>query len=75
VGFENRLPGGNVEKKCDYKIIEMLLERVKPQTDADSETKSRSLELLPNRITSAETKAWICTADDCFNVMPQFHKT
>jgi len=27
------------------------------------------------RIPSAETKAWICTADDCFNVMPQLHKT
>ena len=23
---------------------------------------------------SAETKAWICIADDCFNVMPQLHK-
>ena len=31
-------------------------------------TKSRSLELLPSRTTSAEYKAWICTADDCFNV-------
>jgi hypothetical protein len=24
---------------------------------------------------SAETKAWICTADDCCNVEPQLHKT
>lgn len=46
-----------------------------PGTEAKFITKSRSLELLPNRITSAETKAWICTADDCFNVEPQLHKT
>jgi hypothetical protein len=46
-----------------------------PGTEAKFITKSRSLELLPNRIPSAETKAWICTADDCFNVMPQLHKT
>ena len=46
-----------------------------PTTEAKFITKSRSLELLPSRITSAETKAWICTADDCFNVMPQLHKT
>ena len=46
-----------------------------PGTEAKFITKSRSLELLPGRITSAETKAWICTADDCFNVMPQLHKT
>ena len=25
VGFENRLPSGNAEKKYDYKIIEMIL--------------------------------------------------
>jgi len=37
VGFENRQPGGNAEKKYDYKIIEMFLERVKPQTKADRE--------------------------------------
>jgi len=24
VGFENRLPGGNAEKKYDYKIVEMF---------------------------------------------------
>ena len=24
-GFENRPPGGNAEKKCDYKIIEKIL--------------------------------------------------
>ena len=46
-----------------------------PGTDAKFITKSRSLELLPNRIPSAETKARICTADDCFNVKPQLHKT
>ena len=46
-----------------------------PGTEAKFITKSRSLELLPGRITSAETKAWICTADDCYNVMPQLHKT
>jgi hypothetical protein len=26
-GFENRLPGGNAEKKCDYKIIEKFLRK------------------------------------------------
>jgi len=46
-----------------------------PGTEAKLITKSRSLELLPGRIPSAETKAWICTADDCFNVPPQLHKT
>ena len=46
-----------------------------PGTKAKFITKSRSLELLLGRIPSAETKAWICTADDCFNVMPQLHKT
>ena len=46
-----------------------------PGTEAKFITKSRSLELLPGRITSAEYKAWICTADDCFNVPPQLHKT
>lgn len=30
---------------------------------------------MPGSIPSAETKAWICTADDCFNVEPQLHKT
>jgi hypothetical protein len=35
-----------------------------PGTEAKFITKSRSLELLPNRITSAEYIAWICTADD-----------
>ena len=48
---------------------------VLPGTEAKFITKSRSLELLPGRIPSAETKAWICTADDCFNVPPQLHKT
>ena len=46
-----------------------------PGTEAKFITKSRSLELLPGRIPSAEYEAWICTADDCFNVMPQLHKT
>lgn len=46
-----------------------------PGTEAKFITKRRSLELLPGRITSAEYKAWICTADDCCNVMPQLHKT
>ena len=46
-----------------------------PGTEAKFMTKSRSLKLLPNRITSAETKARICTAADCFNVEPQLHKT
>ena len=41
-----------------------------PGTEAKFITKSRSLELLPGRITSAEYKAWICTADDCFKVLP-----
>jgi len=27
VGFENRLSGGNAEKKCDYKIIEMFFRK------------------------------------------------
>jgi len=31
-GLGNRLPGGNADKKCDDKIIEMFLERVMPQT-------------------------------------------
>jgi hypothetical protein len=39
-----------------------------PGTEAKFITKSRSLELLPGRITSAEYEAWICTADECFNV-------
>jgi len=26
-GFENRLPGGNDEKKCDDKIIEMFFRK------------------------------------------------
>jgi len=30
-GFGNRLPGGNADKKCDDKIIEMFLERVMPK--------------------------------------------
>ncbi len=46
-----------------------------PGTAAKFITKRRSLELLPNRITSAEYKAGICTADDCFNLMPQLHET
>ena len=46
-----------------------------PGTEAKFINKNRSLELQPNRITSAEYKAWICTADDCFNVEPQLHKT
>jgi len=33
-GLGNRLPGGNADKKCDDKIIEMFLERVMPQTTA-----------------------------------------
>jgi len=33
-GFENRLPGGNDEKKYGDKIIEMFLERFMPQTTA-----------------------------------------
>jgi hypothetical protein len=27
VGFENRLPGGNAEKKRDYKIIEIFFRK------------------------------------------------
>ncbi len=27
------------------------------------------------RIPSPETKAWICTADDCTSIEPQLHKT
>jgi hypothetical protein len=38
VGFENRLPGGNAEKKYGYKIIEMFFRIVRPQIKADSET-------------------------------------
>ncbi len=34
-----------------------------PGTEAKLMTKSRSLELLLNRIPSAEYKAWICTAE------------
>ena len=45
-----------------------------PGTEAKFITKSRSLELLPNRITSAEYKAWICTADDCTSVCPNCTK-
>jgi hypothetical protein len=45
-----------------------------PETEAKFITKSRCLELLPGRIPSAEYKAWICTADDCFN-MPQYTKS
>jgi hypothetical protein len=30
---------------------------------------------MTGRIPSAETKAWICTADDCFNVQPQLQQT
>ena len=44
-------------------------------TEAKFITKSRSLVPLPGRITSAETKAWMCTAADCFNVEIQLHKT
>ena len=46
-----------------------------PGTEAKFITKSRCLELLPGRITSAEYKAGICIADDCCNVKPQLHKT
>jgi len=45
-----------------------------PGTEAKFITKSRSLELMPSRITSAETKAWICTADDCTSVCPNCTK-
>ena len=34
VDFENRLPGGNVEKKCDYKIIEMILRTSQAQNQS-----------------------------------------
>jgi len=37
VGFGNRLPGGNVEKECYYKIIEMFFRKSQAQTKADSE--------------------------------------
>jgi hypothetical protein len=42
----------------------MLIEKLKAEVNQQK----------PGRITSAETKAWICTADDCFNVLPQLHK-
>ena len=45
-----------------------------PETEAKFITKSRRLELLPGRITSAEYKAGICTADDCLNVSPNCTK-
>ena len=38
-------------------------------------TKSRSLEQLTGRIPTAEKIALMCTADDCFNVKPQFEKS
>ena len=60
------------EALCSWGINQLS---ARPGTEAKFITKSRSLELLPNRIASAETKAWICTADDCFNVEPQLHKT
>jgi hypothetical protein len=48
---------------CSWKLTSCL-----PATEAKFITKSRSLELLPNRITFAEYKALICTAGDCFNI-------
>ena len=42
-----------------------------PGTEAKLITKSQSLERLPRRITTAEYTDGICTADDCWNVMPQ----
>jgi hypothetical protein len=35
--FENRLPGGNAEKKCDYKIIEKFFKMSQAQTKADTD--------------------------------------
>ncbi len=46
-----------------------------PGTEAKFIIKCSLLLLMPNRIPSAEYEAWICTADDCFNVEPQLHKT
>ena len=46
-----------------------------PGTEPKLITKSRSQELLTGRITSAQTKAGICNADDCTSVQPQLHKT
>lgn len=45
-----------------------------PGTEAKLITKSQVLALMPNRIPTAETKAWICPTDYCFNVMPQLYR-
>lgn len=45
-----------------------------PGTAAKFIIKCTLLLLMLNRIPSAETKAWICTADDCFNVEPQLQQ-
>ncbi len=40
--FEIRLPGGNAEKNVIMKLSKFFLERVKPQTKADSELQPKS---------------------------------
>lgn len=44
---EKRLTSGNDEMKCDDEITEKFLQRVGPQTKADSELQPKSQRLAP----------------------------
>jgi hypothetical protein len=44
------------------------LKVVSPEPQPNKNTKDEANKQKPNRIPSAETKAWICTAADCSSV-------